>query len=92
MASNPHLRQVPERLRVLASVPNRGPVRLLQLALVLLIGTIRLLAASQLARLSRDKATAMTVFLTKALGSPQSRASLVRKPSRFSLDPNVRMA
>ena len=89
MASNPQLRQVPERLRVLASVPQRGPGRLPLLALVLLNG---LLAASQLARLSRDKATAKTVFLTRALGSPQSRASLVGKPSRFNLDPNARAA
>ena len=92
MASDPHLRQVPERLRVLASVPHRGPRRLLLLAL-LLIGNTSLLAATQLARLSREKATAMTDFLTKALGSPQSLASFVRNPSRISnLDPNVRVA
>jgi hypothetical protein len=64
----------------------------MSLLLLALLLSSRLIAASQLARLSRDKATAMTVFLTTALGSPQTRASLVRKPSRFSLDPNVRAA
>ena len=74
MASDPYLRQVPERLRVLASVLNRGPVRIQLLAVLLLIARFpRLLATSQLARLSREKATSQTVFLTRAVGSPQSR-------------------
>jgi hypothetical protein len=92
MASDPHLRQVPERLRVLASVPQRGPVSLLLLLALLLFRNTRLLAVSQLARLSRDKVSAKMVLLTRVLGSPQTRVSLVRRPSRFSLDPNVRVA
>jgi hypothetical protein len=64
----------------------------MSLPLLAVLLSSRLLAASQLARLSRDKAIAMTVFLTKPFGSPQSRAPLVRKTSRFSLDPNVRAA
>jgi hypothetical protein len=92
MASDPHLRQVPERLRVLASVPQRGPLSLLLLLALLLFRNTRLLAVSQLARLSRDKASAKMVLLTRVLGSPQTRVSLVRRPSRFSLDPNVRVA
>ena len=57
MASNPHLRQVPERLRVKASALTHGPARLSLLALRMLIGlSTGLPAASQLARLSRGKA------------------------------------
>jgi hypothetical protein len=59
MASNPHLRQVPERLRVKASALARGPVRLSLLA-VLVTG---LPAASQLARLSRGKAALLQAFI-----------------------------
>lgn len=49
MASNPHLRQDPERLRVQASALTHGPVRLPLLATGLPV-------ASQLATLSRGKA------------------------------------
>ena len=82
MASDPYLRQVPERLRVLASVLKRGPVRLPLLAFLDSITCFpRLLAASQLARLSHEKATPHAVFLTKAGGPPQGRRAFVGKPS-----------
>jgi hypothetical protein len=92
MASNPHLRQVHRRLRFFASLAQRGPVSSLLLAVVLPSGFINLLAASQLAKLSREKASSRTVFLTTTHVSPQSRSSQVRRPSRAStLDPRVRV-
>ena len=82
MASDPYLRQVPERLRDLASVLKRGPARLLHLAFLDAVAHFpRLLAASQLARLSPEKATPHAVFPTNAGGPPQGRRAFVGKPS-----------
>jgi hypothetical protein len=90
MASDPHLRQVHQWLRFFASLAQRGPVSSLQLARVLPVGFTNLLAASQLARLAREKASSRTVFLTTTYRSSQGRSSNVRKPSRASiLDPSV---
>jgi len=77
MASDPHLRRKSgTALGVLA--PHAAILAvLLSLVAVLLV-------SSQLARLDGGKAASQhtTAFLTKALGSPQSSAPLVRKPSR----------
>jgi hypothetical protein len=82
MASNLHLRQYPERLRISALRPLRGPVRKPLLAFLLVALFTGLLAASQLASFRSDEAPKRAIFLTEALGSPQGAAPLVRKPSR----------
>src|SRR5207237_6412011 len=81
LASDPHLRQEPKRLD--QSSVDGSSARVAALAVFLLVvACTALLSASQLARLSGGKAASkQTAFLTKALGSPQSSAPLVRKPS-----------
>src|SRR6266542_3424565 len=83
MASNPNLRRMPARLWSSVETTDGGPARLPLLALCLLLTVFSgLLAATQLAKLRGTKAAPHTAFLTRALGTPQSSASLVRKPSR----------
>jgi hypothetical protein len=78
MASDPHLRHYPERLRESASRAAHGPVRP---PLTACLGSTasfpRLRAASQLAKLSRVKATPHTFVPTEAARSPQSRPASV---------------
>src|SRR5258708_20528335 len=80
LASDPHLRQEPKRLD--QPLVGGSSVRVAALVVfLLLVVCTGLLSASQLARLSGGKAAShQTVFLPKALGSPQSSAPLVSKP------------
>ena len=86
MASDPQLRHEPGRLEAFSRSVDDGPgapvATLLAGLLVLLVVVTGLLAATQLASHRGGKATSQTSFLTKALGSPQDSAPLVRKPSR----------
>src|SRR6266545_3387232 len=86
MASDPQLRHEPGRLEAFSRSVDDGPgapvATILAGLLVLLVVVTGLLAATQLASHRGGKATSQTSFLTKALGSPQDSAPLVRKPSR----------